>query len=264
MILDEIIQNKKIEIEILKKKTPLSFLEKEVTKLPKKNPVFLEALKKSSGMAVIAEIKRKSPSRGVLCEDFDPCRIARAYETGGASALSVLTDEKYFGGSSQVLVEVRAETRLPILRKDFTVDRYQVLEARLLGADAILLIAAVLTPKEMENLSREAVGLGLDVLFEVHDEKELATVLPLKPKLLGINNRDLKTFDVNVATTEKLIAGLPKNILVVSESGIQTHQDLKNLKKMGAGAVLVGESLMTQKDPGKALETLLGDFRDSR
>src|SRR3989338_5959307 len=178
MILDEIVKHKKKEVAALKFHRPLALLKKAILELPKKKPRFLAALKKGSEVAVIAEIKKKSPSKGLLRKDFDPQKIAKAYQAGGARALSVLTDEKYFGGSVMDLIEAQKATGLPVLRKDFTVDEYQVYESRVLGADAILLIAAVLTAKTIKRFSDLAKRLGMDALVEVHTERELKKVLP--------------------------------------------------------------------------------------
>ena len=258
MILDEIVAHKKKELAALKKTKSLEMLRQEVNRLPKKQPVFLNALKKKTGIAVIAEIKKKSPSKGILRESFDPEEIALAYEGSGADALSVLTDEKFFAGSAEILKKVKAVSRLPVLRKDFTIDEYQVWEARSIGADAVLLIAAILSEHELGTLSATAQTLGLDVLFEVHTEEDVRKVLPLGPALAGINNRDLRTFEVDLKVTERLIGRFGSTTLLVSESGIQNSQDLIYLKDLGVKAVLVGESLIKEKNPGLALRKLLG------
>lgn len=257
MILKSILRNKKIEIRSAKHKKSLRRLKVEVSFLPKKKRVFLGRLKQSRGMAVIAEIKQKSPSKGVLRKNFDPVRIAESYRRGGARALSVLTDRKFFGGSLEILKKVRRATTLPLLRKDFLLEEYQVYESRLLGADAVLLIASVLSKKALATLGRLAEKLGMDVLFEAHDRRDLSKILYAKPKMIGINNRDLSDFSVDIKTTEKLVRRIPKNILCVSESGIQTSQDLIYLKSLGIKAVLVGEELMKAKKPESALRRLL-------
>jgi indole-3-glycerol phosphate synthase len=196
---------------------------------------------------VIAELKRKSPSKGILRKNFDPVKIAQEFERAGAVALSVLTDKKYFGGSSAILKKVRRTTCLPILRKDFILDAYQIYEARAIGADAILLIAAILTKKELADLSALSEKLGLDLLFEVHSLSDIKKILPLKPKIVGINNRDLKTFRVDVKTTRRLIKKIPKGALIVSESGIKSAADLAQVRMCGADAVLIGEGLIGAK-----------------
>ncbi len=255
-ILDQIVKNKTQEIELLKQKNPIEKLLLAIKKLPKKKTSFYDSLKKIRGVAVIAEIKKRSPSKGILRKNFRPVAIAESYERAGASALSVLTDENFFGGSVKVLKKVRGRTKLPILRKDFILDLYQIYEARIIGADAILLIADILSKEELEVLSKKAFELGLDVLFEVHTPEDVDKILPLKPKMVGINNRDLHTFKVDLGVTERLLKRFPKKTLIVSESGIQSPEDLLYLKRLGVDAVLIGESLMRENDPGKALKNL--------
>ena len=264
MILKKIVENKLKEVRSLKKKKPMRNLLDAVSRLPKKRSFFLEALKKDKPIAVIAEIKQRSPSKGMLRKNFSPVSLAKSFEKSGASALSVLTDEKFFGGSPELLNSVRKETRLPILRKDFIIDAYQVFESRLIGADAILLIAAILSAGKLRRLSVLAKRLGLEVLFEVHTPSDVKKVMPLRPKLVGINNRDLKNFRVNLETTERLSRAFSKNVFLVSESGIQSHSDLLFLKGLGVRAVLVGEALMRQKNVRAGLRKLLGDFHGSR
>ena len=261
MILDDIIRNKKKEIISSKKKASLLSLQKEARGLPHRKNHFLVSLKKKSGMAVIAEIKRRSPSKGILRKNFDPAAIARDYQASGAGALSVLTDEKYFGGSADILRKVKKACSLPVLRKDFIVDEYQVYESRLMKADAILLIARVLDRAALKKLYLLAGKLGLEVLFEVHDAADLKKVLPLKPRLLGINNRDLSNFHVDLGVTRRLAPQAPKDCLLVSESGIAKPEDLATLKKYGVRAVLVGEAFVKDKKPGEALKRLLGKSR---
>ncbi len=206
---------------------------------------------------MIAEIKQKSPSKGILRENFDPVRIAKSYRKGGARALSVLTDRKFFGGSVEILKKVRRATPLPLLRKDFILEEYQVYESRLLGADAVLLIASILSKKALATLGRLAEKLGMDVLFEAHDGRDLSKILYAKPKMIGINNRNLNNFSVDMKTAEKLAHRIPKNVLCVSESGIQTSQDLIYLRSLGIKAVLVGEGLMKAKNIESTLRRLL-------
>ncbi len=261
MILDKIIKHKKIEVRRSKLKNPLSVLKTRVAELPTKKSVFLNALKKGRPVAVIAEIKRKSPSKGILRKNFNPAQIAREFEKSGASALSVLTDRKFFGGSPEILKQVRKAVRLPILRKDFILEEYQVWESRLMGADAILLIACLLSAGKLKSLGALAMRLGLDTLYEAHTAGDVEKILKARPKIIGINNRDLRTFHVDIQVTGKLARRLPKGVLVVSESGIQSQEDLAYLKKLGVKAVLVGESLMKEKNVGKALKKLLGTFR---
>jgi len=210
----------------------------------------------ASGAAVIAEVKKASPSKGVLREHFVPAEIAASYAAGGAACLSVLTDERFFQGSAAFLQQARAACALPVLRKDFMVDEYQVVEARALGADCILLIAACLDDGQMANLEACAHALGMGVLVEVHDAAELARALRLKTPLLGINNRNLKTFDVTLDTTLKLMARVPADRLLVTESGILARADVLRMRSAGVHAFLVGEAFMRAPDPGAALAEL--------
>jgi indole-3-glycerol phosphate synthase len=217
-----------------------------------------------NSMALIAEVKKASPSAGVICKDFDPVRIAREYEAAGASCLSVLTDAKFFQGSLDHLRQIRAAVKLPLLRKDFIIDERQILEAIEWGADAILLIVAVLTDEQLRKFHSLAMEAGLAVLVEVHDEAELERVLKIDATLIGVNNRDLKTFKVDLATTEKLAAKLfsspvtRHSSLLVAESGIHTRADVERLKKCGANAILVGESLMRGGEIQKKIPELIG------
>ena len=213
-------------------------------------------------VALIAEVKKASPSKGVICENFDPVRIAREYEAAGASCLSVLTDEKFFQGSLDYLRQIRQAVKLPLLRKDFIIDERQILEAIEWGADAILLIVAILDDARLRNFRELAEGAGLAALVEVHDEAELDRALATGATLIGVNNRNLKTFQVDLATTERLAAKLHSSPasgrLLVAESGIHTRADVERLKHAGSGAILVGESLMRSGDIGSAARALLG------
>ncbi len=208
--------------------------------------------------AVIAEIKKASPSRGVLRERFDPPAIARSYEAGGAACLSVLTDRQYFQGAPEFLTAARAACSLPALRKDFIVDEYQIAEARALGADAILLIVAAQDDARLAALEACALDFGMAVLVEVHDAAELARALRLGTRLVGINNRNLRTFDVSLATTLDLLPRIPGERLVVTESGILARADVATMRARGVHAFLVGEAFMRAADPGSALATLFG------
>jgi indole-3-glycerol phosphate synthase len=208
------------------------------------------------GPAVIAEVKKASPSAGVIRADFDPAAIAASYADAGAACLSVLTDERYFQGADRYLAEARAACDLPVLRKDFTVDPWQVYESRVLGADCILLIAAALEPGQLQDLHGLACGLGLDVLVEVHDERELEQALATDAALVGVNNRDLHRFVTDLEVSERLRPGIPGDRLMVSESGIHTRGDVARLRRAGVDAFLVGEAFMRAADPGAALRDL--------
>jgi len=206
--------------------------------------------------AVIAEVKKASPSKGVLREDFQPAQIARSYQKGGAACLSVLTDADFFQGSEAALQDARAACELPVIRKDFIIDSYQVSEARAIGSDCILLIAAALDDAKMKDLYEQAVDLGMDVLVEVHDKAELDRALRLSPMLLGINNRNLRTFDVSLDTTISLLGDIPADTMVVTESGILNSDDVTLMREHQVNAFLVGEAFMRAPDPGEALAAL--------
>lgn len=203
--------------------------------------------------AVIAEIKKASPSKGVLCSDFQPAAIAKSYEASGAACLSVLTDRDFFQGSEIALMEARAATRIPVIRKDFIIDAYQVAEARAIGADCILLIVAALDDESLRRLSTQAADLGMDVLVEVHDFQELERALAIDLPLIGINNRNLRTFEVRLETTLELLSHIPENRIVVTESGILSPEDVSRMRGHGVHAFLVGESFMRCSDPGARL-----------
>jgi indole-3-glycerol phosphate synthase len=215
-------------------------------------------------MALIAEVKKASPSAGLICRDFDPVRIAKEYEAAGASCLSVLTDEKFFQGSLDYLRQIRAAVKLPLLRKDFIIDERQILEAIEWGADAILLIVAILGDEQLAKFHSLATEAGIAALVEVHDGAELERALKISPQLIGVNNRDLKTFKVDLATTERLAAQLFSTLatrhspLLVAESGIHTRADVERLKKCGANAILVGESLLRGGDIQSKIRELIG------
>jgi indole-3-glycerol phosphate synthase len=218
---------------------------------------FLAALTRPGPVNVIAECKRRSPSRGVLRADYDAASIARAYESAGAAAISVLTEPTFFDGSLADLAAVRAAVELPVLRKDFVVSEYQLLEARAAGADAVLLIVAALARGDLRRLLKQAAALGLEALVEVHDRGELDVALDAGAALVGVNNRNLRTLAVDVRASEDLIARIPSGVVAVSESGLKSAGDLARLGRLGYRAFLIGERLMTDLDPGGALRRLL-------
>ncbi len=208
---------------------------------------------------VIAEIKKASPSKGVLREPFEPELIARSYEAGGAACLSVLTDEQFFQGHERYLKQARAACGLPVIRKDFIVDTYQVDQARAWGADCILLIVAALSPPDLVALESHALDLGMDVLIEVHDADELETALTMQSGLVGVNNRNLRTFEVSLQNTLDLLGQMPADKLVVTESGILSSQDVATMQRAGVNTFLIGEAFMRADDPGAALRALIGE-----
>lgn len=211
----------------------------------------------TSHLAVIAEIKRRSPSKGDLNPDLDPKQMASLYELGGASCVSVLTDEEFFGGSRSDLMAARESIGLPVLRKDFTVSLNDVCDARLMGADCVLLIVAALSPSELSSMHRLAVQLGLDVLVEVHDEPELEIALDCGARLVGVNQRDLKTFEVDRARAVRMVPLMPANVVKVAESGVVDVDDARELRSAGYHAILVGESLVRSSNPGEMLRSFL-------
>lgn len=257
MILDDIIAYKKEELAETKRRIPLADIKSRAADAGPTRGFGLN-LAGCEEIRLIAEVKKASPSKGVIRQDFDPVAIARSYEASGASCLSVLTEQKFFQGRLEYLDAVRKAVAIPLLRKDFIIDTYQIIEARAGGADAVLLIAACLERQQLEDLIGIARQLHLDVLVESHTYKELDKSLLAGAVLVGINNRDLTTFTVDLQTTIDLMRDIPGDRTVVSESGIRTREDVLRLQRSGVDAILVGESLMREKDIGKKVKELLG------
>jgi indole-3-glycerol phosphate synthase len=256
-ILDKIVATKRQEIAAARAATPLATLEQQIeTTLPCRD--FFAALAAEGPIKLIGEVKKASPSKGVIREDFQPLEIARAYEQGGASCLSVLTDVSYFQGSLEYLRQIRQQTGLPALRKDFILDSYQLLEARAAGADAVLLIAECLDDYNLRKLHHETIALGMTPLVEFHELENLNRVLEAGATLIGVNNRDLRTFEVDLDHTIRMREQIPDDCLLVGESGIHTRADVRRLEDAGVDALLVGESLMRQANIETAVRILLG------
>jgi indole-3-glycerol phosphate synthase len=249
-VLERIVAAKRAEVAAARKRTP----QVKVDAAPAVRD-FVGALR-AKRPAVIAEIKRASPSKGLLRNDFDPAAIAKSYAGGGAACMSVLTDKEFFQGAPEHLAAARAACTLPVLRKDFLIDPYQVYESRALGADCVLLIAACLKDREMRELEKLAQGVGMAVLVEVHDAAELERALALETPLLGINNRNLRSFETRLETTLELLPRIPADRLVITESGILSRADVARMRSHGVQAFLVGEAFMRANDPGAALADL--------
>ncbi len=255
-ILDEIVARKKREIAAARLRVPFKQLEEQLAAASPPRG-FLQSLRAARAPALIAEVKKASPSAGLIRPDFDPAAVAADYEAAGAACLSVLTDEHYFQGSLEALQTARARVAIPVMRKEFIIDRYQIAEARVAGADCILLIAECLDDHNLHDLYHYAQQLGMDVLIELHDADNLQRVLDTGTELVGVNNRDLRTFVTSLEHTFSLQRQIPPNVLLVSESGISTHDDILRLREASVGAVLVGESLMRQPDIRRAVRRLL-------
>ncbi len=260
-ILDKIIATKREEVARAKAETPESSLRDRLADAPVVRD-FLAALSAAPPIRLIAEVKKASPSKGVIRADFDPVAIAGIYQRHGAACLSVLTDQPYFQGSLEYLRQVRAAVDLPLLRKDFVIDRYQVLEARAAGADAVLLIAECLDDDLLERLYNAIVDLGMTPLVELYEPANLARVLRIGARLVGINNRDLRTFQTDLDHTLRLRRQIPADRIVVGESGIRSRQDAQRLEAAGVQAMLVGETLMANPDIGAAVDELLGTAKE--
>ncbi|HKA14140.1 MAG TPA: indole-3-glycerol phosphate synthase TrpC [Myxococcota bacterium] len=256
MILDEILDRKRTELAAARAREAPEKLAQRAEEMVEPLRDFAGAIARGPDPRVIAEVKRRSPSRGEIRADFDPVACAVAYAEGGAAAISILTDESFFGGHLDYLAAVRRAVALPLLRKDFAIDAYQVDEARVAGADAVLLIAAALRSDALAALRARAEQLGLCALVEVHDEAELEMALASGARVIGINNRDLRTFETDLGVTERLAPRVPEGVVVVAESGIFTRSDMARLAASGAHAFLVGESLMREADVAGALQRL--------
>jgi indole-3-glycerol phosphate synthase len=256
-ILDNIIENTKLEVAQRKSKFSLADLRDAAESFGGSRPSFYEALKQP-GVNIIAEVKKASPSKGLICEDFNPVEIATDYERGGAAAISVLTDEKYFQGHLTFLDDIAHAVNTPLLRKDFIIDEYQIYEAKLHQASAILLLAVSLDVRQISEFLSIAHHLQLDVLLEVHSAEELENALKTPARIIGVNNRNLKTFEVSLQTSHDLARDIPDDKIKVAESGIFTHEDIAALQDSGFDAFLIGESLMRQDDRVSALKTLRG------
>jgi indole-3-glycerol phosphate synthase len=250
-ILDKILEQKKLEIKLLRERDS-EFIRSNSPRRP-----FSKSLKIQNGLGIISEVKKASPSKGIICTDFNPVNIARKYETGGAHAISVLTDENFFQGSIEYLIQVRAAVNIPLLRKDFIIDVLQVEQTAQIGADAMLLIAAALDDAQLLDLYQAADSLSIEPLIEVHNADELERVMKLDPKLIGINNRNLSSFVTSLDVTLSLIKLIPNDVCVVSESGIENGLQAMKLRDVGVKALLVGESLMRQADPGPLIQELM-------
>jgi indole-3-glycerol phosphate synthase len=255
-VLAKILDHKRGEIAAAKVRRPAEALQSDLSSAP---PVrdFVAALRAAPDIGLIAEVKKASPSAGVIRADFDPLKIATIYQSAGASCLSVLTDEQFFQGHLDYLKRIRETASVPVLRKDFLIDRYQVLEARAAGADCVLLIAECLDDCTLRDLYFYASELGMEALIEIYDPENLDRVLKLEPALVGVNNRDLRTFVVDLNHTLEIVPCVPPSTLLVSESGIKTRADVERLKLNGVGAILVGESLMRADDIGAATRELV-------
>ncbi len=245
-----------MEIAEARARTPIFELQAQLKDAPPPQG-FLSALRSAPAPALIAEVKKASPSAGVIRADFDPVAIAQIYEQAGATCLSVLTDEHFFQGHLEFLRQIRQVVRIPVMRKEFVIDRYQIAEARVAGADAVLLIAECLTDAELTDLYGYIRELGMDALIELYDQENAPRVLATGTELVGINNRDLRTFHTTLDHTYQLKKSIPDNILLVSESGIRSHEDICHLRTAGVGAVLVGETLMRQSDIAAAVQHLM-------
>jgi len=259
MILDDIVEYKKGELKKSSELIPLVELQLKLRNMQSPLDFYSTAIADSS-LKVISEIKKASPSKGIICENFDPVKIAKSYEVNGASAISVLTDENFFQGSIDYLSQIRTVVNIPLLRKDFTIDPYQIYEARAHGADIVLLIAAILEKDQIKEYLEIVDSLNMNAIVEIHNHEELDKVIDTGCKIIGINNRNLKTFEVDLSTTVELIKYIPEDILVISESGISDPDDIRMLRKLGVNTFLIGESFMKSDDPGVTLQKYISQI----
>jgi indole-3-glycerol phosphate synthase len=259
-ILEQIYQDKLIEVRSKKKQVSGDQICAQIkcgSRIIKDFAAAIEAKTNKNQIAIIAEVKKASPSKGIIREDFDPVAIAKTYEENGAACISVLTDEKYFMGKNEYLSEIRKNVDLPILRKDFIIDPYQILEAKLIGADCILLIMAMLSQDQAIKLEQKALEIGLSVLIEIHDEEDLQKALKLKSRLFGINNRNLKTFEISLEVSKNLKPKIPSGKIIICESGIFDKNDICEMQEIGINSFLIGESLMRKENIGLALRNIV-------
>lgn len=257
MIVTKIVEEKKKEVEIAKERLPLDRIQRELTVLPSSRG-FRQAVSKEHEISLIAEIKKASPSSGLLRRDFEPVKIAQVFRAYGARALSILTDEKFFQGKLSYIDKVKKEVYLPILRKDFIIDKYQIYESKLCGADAVLLIADLLSRSELFQFLEICKNLAMDAVVEIHNEEDLNKSLSVDSQIIGINNRNLHTLKVDLETTSNLIRSIPEDKTIISESGIKTYEDVMYLKSLGVDAVLIGETFMRSDDIGSKVRELMG------
>ena len=258
MILDEIAEYTRIRVENAKNKVSAEEMKRQALELPKKTFAFEKALN-TDKIGFICEVKKASPSKGLISPDFDYIGTAKQYDAAGASAISVLTEPKYFQGDNRYLTEIKENVSIPVLRKDFTVDEYMIYEARVINADCILLICAILSDEELTRYISIADSLGLSAIVEAHDEDEVNMALRAGARIIGVNNRDLKTFTVDIENSIRLRKLVPDNVIFVAESGIKTRQDIKRLESMGVNAVLIGETLMRSKNISDTINELKGN-----
>ncbi len=258
MILDKIYSHKLKEVDKNKRLISIETLKERCREIPEAGK-FSKSIKRNNGIKLIAEVKKASPSAGIIREDFGYVNIAMEYEACGASAISVLTDKKFFMGDLKYLTEIKETTNIPVLRKDFIVDSYQIYEAKAAGADSILLIARLLTKDQIDSFLSLSHNLGMECLVEIHDNNELKNVLETRATIIGVNNRNLDTFETNLETTLRLCPHIPKEKIMVSESGIKTRNDVLKLEEAGVDAILIGETLMRSNDIYLKIKELLGD-----